>query len=316
SRPDGQPKWKATKVGVLGAGMMGAAIAYVSAKAGIEVVLKDVTLEGAEKGKAYSEKLEQKALERGKTTPERSAELLARIRPTADAADLDGVDLVIEAVFESVEVKQQVFREIEDVVLPDAVLGSNTSTLPISELAEGVKRRSDFIGIHFFSPVDKMPLVEIIRGRETSDEVLAKAFDYVRQIGKTPIVVGDRRGFFTSRVIMTFIMEAVAAVGEGVEPATAEQAATQAGYPAGPLQLLDELTLTLAQRIRPSAGSGPEPVEGAEAAVGHPADAVIDRMVALGRKGRSTGGGFYVYDEDGRRRGLWPGVRTEFGSGS
>ncbi len=174
SRPADQPPYTATKVGVMGAGMMGAAIAYVCAKAGIDVVLKDVTLEAAQRGKGYAERLEAKAVERGRTTPERSADLLARISPTADASDFSGVDLVIEAVFESVDLKQQVFGEIQDVVMPDAVLGSNTSTLPITLLAEGVSRPEDFIGIHFFSPVDKMPLVEIIRGERTSDAVLAK----------------------------------------------------------------------------------------------------------------------------------------------
>ena len=230
SRPEGYEKFTAKKVGVIGAGMMGAAIAYVSAKAGIEVVLKDISIEAAEKGKAYSVKLEEKALSRGKTTKEKSDALLARITPTVDAADFKGVDLVIEAAFESVEVKKQVFGEIEDIVEPDAVLGSNTSTLPITILAEGVKRSEDFIGIHFFSPVDKMPLVEIIKGAKTSDAVLAKVIDYTLQIRKTPIVVNDSRGFFTSRVIGTFVNEAIAAVGEGIEPAFIEQAGSQAGY--------------------------------------------------------------------------------------
>ena len=243
SRPEGFEKFTAKKVGVIGAGMMGAAIAYVSAKAGIEVVLKDINIEAAEKGKAYSVKLEEKALSRGKTTKEKSDALLARITPTTDAADFKGVDLVIEAAFESVEVKKQVFGEIEDIVEPDAVLGSNTSTLPITILAEGVKRSEDFIGIHFFSPVDKMPLVEIIKGAKTSDAVLAKVIDYTLQIRKTPIVVNDSRGFFTSRVIGTFVNEAIAAVGEGVDPVFIEQAGSQAGYPAPPLQLMDELTL-------------------------------------------------------------------------
>ncbi|BDH59795.1 3-hydroxyacyl-CoA dehydrogenase NAD-binding domain-containing protein [Tsukamurella sp. PLM1] len=250
SRPDGYEKYQAKKVGVIGAGMMGAAIAYVSAKAGIEVVLKDVSLEAAQKGKAYSEKLEEKALAKGRTTAEKSAELLGRITPTVDAADFAGVDLVIEAAFESVEVKNKVFQEIEDIVEPDAILGSNTSTLPITILAEGVKRSEDFIGIHFFSPVDKMPLVEIIRGAKTSDAVLAKVIDYTLQIKKTPIVVNDSRGFFTSRVIGTFVNEAIAAVGEGVNPVLIERAGAQAGYPAAPLQLMDELTLTLPQKIR------------------------------------------------------------------
>lgn len=210
SRPEGIGKTPIKRIGVLGAGMMGAGIAYVSAKAGYEVVLKDVSLEAAAKGKGYSEKLEAKALERGRTTQERSDALLARITPTADAADFKGVDFVIEAVFENQELKHKVFGEIEDIVEPNAILGSNTSTLPITGLATGVKRQEDFIGIHFFSPVDKMPLVEIIKGEKTSDEALARVFDYTLAIGKTPIVVNDSRGFFTSRVIGTFVNEALA----------------------------------------------------------------------------------------------------------
>ncbi|MCY0986985.1 3-hydroxyacyl-CoA dehydrogenase NAD-binding domain-containing protein [Nannocystis sp. ILAH1] len=315
SRPTGFPKFQAKKVGVIGAGMMGAAIAYVAAKVGIEVVLKDVSLAGAQKGKNYAVKIEQKALERGKTTQEKAEALLARIHPTEDPKDFAGVDFVIEAVFESVELKHKVFREIEGFVEPTAVLGSNTSTLPIALLAEGVQRPADFIGIHFFSPVDKMQLVEIVRGKNTSDAVLAKVFDFVLQIRKTPIVVNDARGFFTSRVIGKFINEAVAAVGEGIEPATIEQAALQAGYPAGALQLLDELTITLTQKIRQETRKAEE-AQG-KTWVPHGAEAVVDRMIEeLGRKGRSTGGGFYEYDEAGKRTGIWPGLRAAFKSGS
>ncbi|NYI89688.1 3-hydroxyacyl-CoA dehydrogenase/enoyl-CoA hydratase/3-hydroxybutyryl-CoA epimerase [Amycolatopsis endophytica] len=314
SRPDGYDKYKAQKVGVLGAGMMGAAIAYVSAKAGIDVVLKDVSQEAAEKGKGYAVKLEEKALSRGKTTKEKSDALLARIKPTGDPADFAGVDFVIEAVFESQELKHKVFGEIEGVVNPDAVLGSNTSTLPITGLAQGVQRQEDFIGIHFFSPVDKMPLVEIIRGEKTSDATLAKVFDYTLQIKKTPIVVNDSRGFFTSRVIGTFINEAVAAVGEGVEPASIEQAGSQAGYPAPPLQLMDELTLTLPRKIRQETRAAIEAAGGTWQA--HASEAVIDRMIEeFDRKGRSTGAGFYEY-EDGKRTRIWPGLRDAFKSGS
>ncbi|KAA1422965.1 3-hydroxyacyl-CoA dehydrogenase [Mumia zhuanghuii] len=315
SRPDGQPSYTCRRIAVVGAGMMGAGIAYVAAKAGIDVVLTDVSLEAAARGKAYAEKLEAKALARGRTDEETSAALLARITPTDAVADLAGADLVVEAVFESVAVKQEVFSRVEPAVLPDAVLGSNTSTLPITTLAEGVGRPADFIGIHFFSPVDKMPLVEIVRGAQTSDATLAKTFDFVRQIRKTPIVVNDQRGFFTSRVIGTFINEAVAAVGEGVEPATIEQAALQAGYPAGPLQLLDELTLTLTQKIREETRVAVEAEGGTWEP--HGADAVLDTMIGgLDRKGRSTGGGFYAYDESGRRTGIWPGLRETFASGS
>ncbi|GAB2637725.1 3-hydroxyacyl-CoA dehydrogenase NAD-binding domain-containing protein [Gordonia jinhuaensis] len=314
SRPAGYEKYTAKKVGVIGAGMMGAAIAYVSAKAGIEVVLKDIDLDAAKRGKGYSEKLEAKALARGKTTQEKSDALLARITPTIDPQDFKGVDLVIEAAFESVEVKHKVFQEIEDIVEPDAILGSNTSTLPITILAEGVKRQEDFIGIHFFSPVDKMPLVEIIRGAKTSDAVLAKVIDYTLQIKKTPIVVHDSRGFFTSRVIGTFINEALAAVGEGVEPAAIEQAGSQAGYPAPPLQLSDELTLTLMQKIRKETEAGAK-AEG-KPYPEHGSFAVVDWMLEQGRTSKKDGKGFYDYDENGKRTQLWPGLREHFKSGS
>ncbi|MBB4855465.1 3-hydroxyacyl-CoA dehydrogenase/enoyl-CoA hydratase/3-hydroxybutyryl-CoA epimerase [Mycobacteroides chelonae] len=309
SRPDGIAKQDIKKIGVLGAGMMGAGIAYVSAKAGYDVVLKDVSLEAAQKGKGYSEKLEEKALSRGKTTAEKSAALLAKITPTADAADLAGVDFVVEAVFENTELKHKVFQEIEDVVEPNALLGSNTSTLPITGLAAGVKRQEDFIGIHFFSPVDKMPLVEIIRGEKTSDEALARVFDYVLAIKKTPIVVNDSRGFFTSRVIGTFVNEAVAMLAEGIEPSTIEQAGSQAGYPAPPLQLSDELNLTLMQKIRKETAEAAK-AEGKELP-DDPAGRVIDTLVEAGRPGRLGGAGFYDY-VDGKRTELWSGLRTTF----
>lgn len=313
SRPDGIEPVKINKIGVLGAGMMGAGIAYVSAKAGYEVVLKDVSIEAAEKGKNYSEKIEAKALERGRTTEEKSKELLARITPTADAADFKGVDFVIEAVFESQELKHKVFQEIEDIVEPNALLGSNTSTLPITGLATGVKRQEDFIGIHFFSPVDKMPLVEIIRGEKTSDEALARVFDYTLAIGKTPIVVNDSRGFFTSRVIGTFVNEALAMLGEGVAPASIEQAGSQAGYPAPPLQLSDELNLELMHKIAAATRKG---VEDAGATYEpHPAEAVVEKMIEIERPSRLKGAGFYEY-VDGKRVGLWPGLKETFNSGS
>ncbi|SPM30815.1 3-hydroxyacyl-CoA dehydrogenase NAD-binding domain-containing protein [Mycobacterium terramassiliense] len=313
SRPDGIGKTPITKIGVLGAGMMGAGIAYVSAKAGFDVVLKDVSIEAAQKGKGYSEKLEAKALERGKTTKERSDALLARITPTADASDFAGVDFVIEAVFESQDLKHKVFQEIEDIVEPNAVLGSNTSTLPITGLATGVKRQEDFIGIHFFSPVDKMPLVEIIKGEKTSDEALARVFDYTLAIGKTPIVVNDSRGFFTSRVIGTFVNEALAMLGEGVEPASIEHAGSQAGYPAPPLQLSDELNLELMHKIAVATRKGVEDAGGTYEP--HPAEAVVEKMIEIGRSGRLKGAGFYEY-VDGKRTALWPGLRETFKSGS
>ncbi len=313
SRPDGIKPVEINKIGVLGAGMMGAGIAYVSAKAGFDVVLKDVSIEAAQKGKAYSEKLEAKALERGKTTQEKSEALLARITPSADPADFKSVDFVIEAVFESQDLKHKVFQEIEDIVEPNALLGSNTSTLPITGLATGVKRQEDFIGIHFFSPVDKMPLVEIIKGEKTSDEALARVFDYTQAIGKTPIVVNDSRGFFTSRVIGTFVNEALAMLGEGVEPASIEQAGSQAGYPAPPLQLSDELNLELMHKIAVASRKGVEDDGGTYTP--HPAEAVVEKMIELDRPSRLKGAGFYEY-VDGKRAGLWPGLRETFKSGS
>lgn len=310
-RPEGVERFEATKVVVLGAGMMGAAIAYVCAKAGIEVVLKDVSLEAAQRGKGYSEKLVAKGVERGKTTQEQGDALLARITPTADAADAAGADLVIEAVFEDPAVKAQVFAEIEPHLAPDALLGSNTSTLPITKLAEGVSRPADFIGLHFFSPVDKMPLLEIIKGEQTSEATLYRALDVAKQIGKTPIVVNDSRGFFTSRVIGTFINEGIAMLTEGVPAPTIEQASSQAGYPAPVLQLSDELNLKLMRKIRLAAEAAGERAGGWDAAG---ATQVIDRMLdEYDRPGKLEGRGFYEY-EDGRRTRLWPGLREAFPS--
>lgn len=309
SRPAGHARWAPTKVAVLGAGMMGAGIAYSCALAGWEVVLKDVSSDVAATGKAYSERLVAKGAQRGKTTPEKGAALLGRITPTDDYAALAGADLVIEAVVESPAVKQEVFAEVAKVVAPDALLCSNTSTLPITSLAEGVDRPGDLIGLHFFSPVDRMPLIEIIRGRDTSDATLARAFDVAVGLRKTPIVVNDSRGFFTSRVISTFLNEGVAMLAEGIDPQTIEQACAQAGYPAPVLQLMDELTLTLPRKIRDEARNA-----AGDAYVPHPAEAVLDRMVEeFGRTGRSSAAGFYDY-ENGRRTRLWPGLRSELGA--
>jgi 3-hydroxyacyl-CoA dehydrogenase / enoyl-CoA hydratase / 3-hydroxybutyryl-CoA epimerase len=310
SRPDGVPTFRATKVGVLGAGMMGAGIAYECARAGMEVVLKDVSVEAAEKGKGYSVKLLDKQVSRGRTDQSRRDEVLARITPAADPDALAGCDLVIEAVFESQDLKHRVFGEIEGVVNDDALLCSNTSTLPITGLAQGVQRRGDFLGMHFFSPVDKMPLVELIVGKETSDEALARAYDVVQQIKKTPIVVNDSRGFFTSRVFGKLINEGVAMLGEGVNPVSIERAATQMGFPAGTLTLVDEVSLSLAQSVRKEA-------EEAAAREGvdfqrDPSMVVIDRMVEeFGRKGKAAGAGFYDYPEGGEKR-LWPGLWEHF----
>ncbi len=312
SRPAGHPQWSATRVGILGAGMMGAGIAWQCARSGIAVVLKDLTLEGAEKGKTYSQKLADKAVSRGKMSPAEAAALLDRIQPTASPADLAGCDLVIEAVFESPALKKQVFGEVTGLVAPDALLASNTSTLPISELASGVDRPQDFVGLHFFSPVDKMPLVEIIRGRQTSDAALAKALDFVLQIKRTPIVVNDGRGFFTSRVIGAFLHEALAALGEGISPVMIERAGLAAGYPAPPLQLIDELTLTLPSKILAEYRANAEAT--GQTWQPHPAEAVLARMLAEGRTGRSGGAGFYGYGADGLRTGLWEGLAGLFGS--
>ncbi|WP_372735308.1 3-hydroxyacyl-CoA dehydrogenase NAD-binding domain-containing protein [Nocardioides sp.] len=308
-RPQGIEPWKATKVGVLGAGMMGAGIAYVCAKAGMEVVLKDVAIESAEKGKAYSEKILDKAVSRGKSTEEKKAELLARILPTTDPADLTGCDLVIEAVFEDPALKHKVFAEIAEHVNPDALLCSNTSTLPITDLATGVDRPADFIGLHFFSPVDKMPLVEIIKGKETSEVALAKAYDVVQQIRKTPIVVNDSRGFYTSRVIGFMVNEGMAMLAEGVLPYSIERATTQAGYPAPVLQLSDELNLELMAKI---AKAAKDAAADGGAYTGHPGSAVVEKMLEAGRAGRLRGAGFYDYDESGARGSIWSGLGELF----
>ena len=308
-RPEGIEPFKATKVVVLGAGMMGAAIAYVCAKAGIEVVLKDVEQAAADKGKAYSQALVEKAVSRGRSTQEQADALLARITPTDDPAQADGADLVIEAVFEDPAVKAKVFAEIEPHLAPGALLGSNTSTLPITGLAEGVSRPADFIGLHFFSPVDKMPLLEIIKGEQTSEETLYRALDLAKQIKKTPIVVNDSRGFFTSRVIGTFITEGIAMLKEGIPAPSIEQASNQAGYPAPVLQLSDELNLNLAAKIRKATREAIEAEGGTW--VTHPAHDVIDEMLEEGRGGKLAGAGFYDY-EDGKRQGLWAGLKTKY----
>jgi 3-hydroxyacyl-CoA dehydrogenase/enoyl-CoA hydratase/3-hydroxybutyryl-CoA epimerase len=312
SRPDGIEKFRAEKVGVLGAGMMGAGVAYVTARSGSQVVLKDISAENAEKGKDYSRKLLDKEISKGKMTEEKKEEILGRITATADAKDLEGVDFVIEAVFENTELKHKVFQEIEDVVNPDAVLGSNTSSLPITGLAKGVKKKDNFIGIHFFSPVDKMPLVEIICGKDTCPEALAKTYDYCLQIKKTPIVVNDARGFFTTRVIGTFANEGIAMLGEGVNAQSIEQAAMQAGYPVGTLNLIDEINMETALKIGKAARDDAKR-EGAELPPEHPAEVVMKKMVEeLDRPGKLQGKGFYEYPENGKKH-LWPGLADAFG---
>ena len=271
------------------------------------MVLKDAKLEWAETGKGYSVKLMEKAVSRGRSTQEDADALLARITPTEDPKDATGCELVIEAVPEDPKLKQQVFNEIEPYLAPGALLGSNTSTLPITDLAEGVARPEDFIGLHFFSPVDKMPLLEIIKGEKTSDETLYHALDFNRLIKKTPIVVNDSRGFFTSRVIGTFVTEGLSFLLEGVPAATVEQASTQAGYPAAVLQLTDELNMKLLQKImsQTKAAAG-------DSYVSHPGETVIDLMVdKYDRPSRLEGRGFYEY-VDGKRTGLWTGLHEAF----
>lgn len=311
ARPEGYPPYRAQKVVVLGAGMMGAGIAYVCARAGMQVVLKDVSAESANKGKDYSRALLDKAVSRGRMTQEAADEVLERIVATDDVTAAQGADLLIEAVFEDPALKAKVFAEVQPVLAPDALLGSNTSTLPITELAHGVSRPEDFIGLHFFSPVDKMPLLEIVVGEKTSDAAIAKAVDVALQIKKTPIVVNDSRGFFTSRVIGTFMGEAVAMLAEGVPAQSIEQAALQSGYPTGPLALFDEVSLTLGRKIRLAAKSAAE--EAGQEYPDHPSYPVIDAMVVdHERGGRAAGAGFYNY-ADGKRVGLWEELPELYG---
>jgi 3-hydroxyacyl-CoA dehydrogenase / enoyl-CoA hydratase / 3-hydroxybutyryl-CoA epimerase len=302
-RPKAVAKAPVKKLGVLGAGMMGAGIAYVSAFAGMEVVLLDTDQANAEKGKGYSKTLLEKRVSRGRMAPEKAAEVLARIQPTTDYADLAGCDLVIEAVFEDREIKRKVTEATEAVIPASSIFASNTSTLPITGLAGASQRPEQFIGIHFFSPVDKMPLVEIIVGQRTGETAVARALDYVQQIRKTPIVVNDSRGFYTSRVFGTYVKEGVAMLAEGVRPALIENAAKMAGMPVGPLAVSDEVTLDLSYKIMKQTRKdlGDEYRE-------HPADAVIVKFHdELNRLGKRYGAGFYEYPEGGKKR-LWPGL--------
>ena len=306
SRPKDVAKWQAKKVGVLGAGMMGAGIAYSTAIKGIQVVLKDVSVENAEKGKAYSQKLLDKRVSQGRMTAEKRDQVLSLITATASAADLQGCDLIIEAVFENQELKAKVTQEAESYLADSGVFASNTSTLPISGLAQASKNQKNFIGLHFFSPVDKMQLVEIIKGKETSAETLAKAFDYVQQIGKTPIVVNDSRGFFTSRVFGTFVQEGLRLLAEGVHPAKIEMAALKAGMPVGPLAIQDEVSLTLSEHVASETRKALQ-AEGKDLPRSG-ADDVIHRMIhEFDRKGKAAGAGFYDYPEGGKKH-LWEGL--------
>lgn len=310
SRPEGFERAKVAKLGILGAGMMGAGIAYVSAKAGIDVVLLDTTQDAADKGKAYSAGLLDKDLKKGRTTVEAKAQLLARIKATTAYDDLKGCDLVIEAVFEDRTVKADVTAKAEAMLAKTAVFASNTSTLPITGLAQASERPKNFVGLHFFSPVDKMPLVEIIKGKKTSPETLARAFDYVQQIRKTPIVVNDSRGFYTSRVFACYVMEGLALLLDGVHPRSIEVAGLQAGMPVGPLALQDEVSLSLSLHILEQTRKD-FAAEG-KAYAGHPANAVIEKMVrVLERPGKKAGKGFYDYPAGGQKH-LWAGLAAQF----
>jgi 3-hydroxyacyl-CoA dehydrogenase/enoyl-CoA hydratase/3-hydroxybutyryl-CoA epimerase len=306
SRPAGIAPWKATKVGVLGAGMMGSGIAYSTAIKGVQVVLKDVSAEAADKGKSYSQKLLEKRVSRGSLTAEKKDAILASITATADAADLAGCDLIIEAVFENRELKAKVTQEAEAHMAAGGVFASNTSTLPISGLSKASKDATHFIGLHFFSPVDKMQLVEIIKGKETSPETLARAFDYVQQIGKIPIVVNDSRGFFTSRVFGTFIQEGMTMVAEGVHPARVEMAALKAGMPIGPLAIQDEVSLTLNEHITEQTRKDLQ-AEGKDLPVQISEGLVKTMIHEHNRKGKAAGAGFYDYPEGGKKH-LWAGL--------
>ena len=305
SRPKGIAESKVKKVGILGAGMMGAGIAYVSAKVGIDVVLLDTTQENADKGKAYSQGILDKAISRGRSTAEKRDALLARIQTTTSYEDLKGCDLVIEAVFEDRDIKAACTQKTEAVIAADAVFASNTSTLPITGLAKASVRPANFIGLHFFSPVDKMPLVEIIVGAETSDETLARGFDYVLQIGKTPIVVNDKRGFYTSRVFATYVMEGMAMMAEGVHPRSIEVAGLKAGMPMPPLALQDEVSLSLSLHI--SAQTRKDLAAEGIAYPAHPGEAVLQEVCGVrGRVGKKSGQG--LYDYQGKDKTLWPGL--------
>jgi 3-hydroxyacyl-CoA dehydrogenase/enoyl-CoA hydratase/3-hydroxybutyryl-CoA epimerase len=310
SRPKNVARYKPNKVGLLGAGMMGAGIAYAQASRGIATVLKDVSLEKAQAGRAYSHKITQPRVDKGRMSPHDQAALLERITATDNAADLAGCDLIIEAVFEDRALKARVTQEAEPQLLAGGFFASNTSTLPISGLAQASARPDKFIGIHFFSPVDKMKLVEIIRGAQTDDETVARAFDYVQALGKIPIVVNDARGFYTSRTFGTFVMEGAAMLGEGIPAAVIENAGQQAGMPVGPLAVLDETALSLSVHVLDQTRAD-FAAEG-KTYTATPGELLVETMVkALKRPGRAAGGGFYDYPA-GQKKTLWPELKTRF----
>ena len=300
------PDQTVKKVGILGAGMMGAGVAYVSALAGIDVVLIDAAQDSADRSKAHSEALLDKGMKRGKVSEEKKAQVLDRITATTDYAALDGCDLIVEAVFEDPKVKAEVTGKAEAVMLASGIFATNTSTLPITGLAKASSRPEQFIGIHFFSPVDKMALVEIIKGRETGDMAVAKALDFVRQIRKTPIVVNDERFFYANRCILPYINEGLRMVQEGVKPALIENAAKLVGMPLGPLQLVDETSIDLGAKI----------ARATKAAMGADYDDAADELIFWmeeeGRLGRKANAGFYAYDDKGKRQGLWDGLGARY----
>ena len=306
-RPQGIPDQSVKKIGVLGAGMMGAGIALVSAQAGMEVVLIDRDQAAADKGKAYTEAYLDKGMKRGKVTAEKKEAMLSRITATPDLENLAGCDLIIEAVFEDPKVKAEMTQKVEAIIPEDCIFASNTSTLPITELAKASKRPDQFIGIHFFSPVEKMFLVEIIKGKETGDRAVAKALDYVRQIRKTPIVVNDARFFYCNRCIIPYINEGARMVTEGVSPVLIDNAARQLGFPVGPITLTDETSIDLGAKI----------ARATKAAMGDaypesPADDLIFWMEEQGRLGRKSKAGFFDYDENGKRIGYWKGLQDKY----
>ena len=312
SRPsfDAIPKTDCKKLGILGAGQMGAGIAFAAAKVGIEVVLKDISQENADKGLAYCQGVCDKLAGRGRMTEDAAAKLIGLIKPTADAADLAGCDIVVEAVFEDRKIKALVCKETEAVTDADSVFASNTSSLPITGLAEASSRAENFIGMHFFSPAEKMPLIEIIKGDKTSDAALAKAFDLAIKLGKKPIVVNDGEGFFTTRVIATTVTEGAAMVLEGINPVIIENAAKQNGSPVGPLAAIDEISQATAykngQQLKADKEARGETVEP------NPASILVDKMVnEFDRKGKAFGGGYYSYPEGGKKH-IWEGMKEHF----
>jgi 3-hydroxyacyl-CoA dehydrogenase/enoyl-CoA hydratase/3-hydroxybutyryl-CoA epimerase len=312
SRPAGIPRYKPAKVGLLGAGMMGAGIAYSQAAKGIATVLKDVNQEKADLGKSYSAKITQGRVDKGRMKAEDQQKILSLIQPSAEVADLKGCDLIIEAVFENRELKAKVTQEAEPMLASGGFFASNTSTLPISGLATASAAPQKFIGIHFFSPVDKMKLVEIIKGKATDDETVARAYDYVQALGKFPIVVNDSRGFFTSRVFGTFVMEGAAMLGEGIPAAAIENAGIQAGMPVGPLAVIDETSLTLSLHVMDQTKADFE-AEGKTYVPGPGESLIADMVRQHNRPGRAGGGGFYEYPaEKGGKKFLWPQLNSLF----